>query len=110
MSIPVSAPPRVRDQLHRAPDAPVPVVHAGPHAVYDAVDGRGVGLLCRDAAQVPCGLRSRIRSFASWACESAYVAGGALHVDHIPLTMGRAVAVHVLPLGHGTIPRRAASP
>ena len=110
MSIPVSAPPRVRDQIHRAPDGPVPVVHAGPHAVYVAVDGRCVGLLGRDAAQVPCGLRSRIRSFASWACESAYVAGGTLHVDHIPLTMGRAVAVHVLPLGHGTIPRRAASP
>ena len=110
MSIPVSAPPRVRDQILSASDGPVPVVHAGPHAVYVALGGRCVGLLGRHATQVPCGLRSRIRSFASWPCESAYVAGGTLYVDHIPLRVGRAVAVQVPKLDHETIPRRAASP
>jgi hypothetical protein len=109
-SIPVSAPPRVWDLIRRAPDGPVPVVHAGPQAVYVALAGRCVGLLGQDAAQVPCGLRSRIRSFASWDCESTYVAGGTLHVDHIPLMLGRTVAVQAPKLDHGAIPRRAASP
>jgi len=109
-SIPVSAPPRVRDLIRSAPDGPVPVIHAGPQAVYVAVAGRCVGLLGRDATGVPCGLRSRIPSFAAWECGSAYLANGMLHVDHIRLTVGRAVAVQVPPLGHGTVPRRTASP
>ena len=109
-SIPVSAPPRVRDLIRSAPDGPVPVVHAGPHAVYVAISGRCVGLLGRDATAVPCGLRSRIRSFAAWECSSAYLANGMVHVDHIRLTVGRAVAVQVPPLGHGAAPRRTASP
>ena len=113
-SIPASAPPRVRDLIRSAPDGPVPIVHAGPHAVYVALDGRGVtrcvGVLGREAAQVPCGLRTRIRGFDSWPCESAYVAGGTLHVDHIPLRVGRAVAVQAPPLSHGALPRRTASP
>jgi hypothetical protein len=113
MNVPVSAPPRVRDLIRSAPDGPVPVVHAGPHAVYVALGGPGggrcVGLLGRDAVQVPCGLRSRISSFQGWA-SAAYVAGGTLHVDHIPLTVGRAVDVQVPTLDHGAIPRQAASP
>ena len=109
-SIPVSAPPRVRDLIRSAPDGPVPVIHAGPQAVYVAVAGRCVGLLGRDATRVPCGLRSRIPSFAAWECGSAYLANGMLHVDHIRLTVGRAVAVQVPPLGHGAVPRRTASP
>ena len=113
-SIPASAPPRVMDLIRSAPDGPVPIVHAGPHAVYVALDGpdltRCVGVLGREAVRVPCGLRTRIRGFDSWRCESAYVAGGTLHLDHIPLTVGRAVAVQVQPLGHGAIPRRTASP
>jgi hypothetical protein len=108
--IPVSAPPRVRDLIRSAADGPVPVVHAGPHAVYVALGGRCVGLLGRDATQVPCGLRSRIRSFASWAFGSAYVAGGTLYLDHLPLRVGRAVAVRVPNLDHGVIPRQTASP
>jgi Protein of unknown function (DUF2877) len=109
MSIPVSAPPRVRDLIRRAPDGPVPIVHTGPHAVYVALGGRCVGLLGRDATQVPCGLRSRIPRFATWA-SAAYVAGGTLHLDHIPLTVGRAVDVRVPHLHHGAIPHQAASP
>jgi hypothetical protein len=114
MRLPASAPPRVRDLIRSAPDGPVPIVHAGPHAVYVAMDGpdltRCVGVLSREAAQVPCGLRTRIRGFDSWRCESAYVASGTLHVDHIPLTVGRAVDVRVPTLHHGAIPRQAASP
>jgi hypothetical protein len=113
-SIPVSAPPRVRDLIQSAPDGPVPIVHAGPHAVYVALDGpdstRCVGVLGREAAQVPCGLRTRIRRFDSWRCASAYVADGTLHVDHIPLRVGRVVAVQVPILGHETVPRQTASP
>jgi hypothetical protein len=108
--IPVSAPPRVRDLIRSAPDGPVPVVHAGPHAVYVAVGGRCVGLLARNAIKVPCGLRSRIDVFAGWSPDSAHVAAGNLYVDHIPLRVGRTVAVHVPTIGPGAIPRRAASP
>ena len=78
--------------------------------MYVALGGRCVGLLGRDATQVPCGLRLRIRSFAAWPCRSAYVAIGTLHIDRIPLTVGRAVAVQVPPLSHGAIPRHTASP
>ena len=109
-SIPVSAPPRVRDLIRGAPDGPVPIVHAGPHAVYVAVGGRCVGLLSRDATQVPCGLRLRIRCFAAWDCDSAYVAGGTLYLDHIPLKVGRAVAVRVPTLDQRAIPLQTASP
>jgi hypothetical protein len=109
-TIPVSAPPRVRDLIRTAADGPVPVIHAGPHAVYVALGGRCVGLLGRDASGVPCGLRSRIHSFATWRCGSAYVAGGTLHLDGIPLIVGRAVAVRVPTLDHGAIPRQTASP
>lgn len=114
VSIPASAPPRVRDLIRRAPDGPVPIVHAGPHAVYVALDGPGgtrcVGVLGREAAQVPCGLRTRIRAFDSWRCASAYVAGGTLHLDHIPLRVGRVVSVQVPSLRRETVPRQTASP
>jgi len=78
--------------------------------VYVALGGRCVGLLGRGAVLVPCGLRSRIHSFQSWACESAYVSSGTLHIDDRALTVGRAVAVQVPPLDHEAIPHRAASP
>ena len=110
VSIPVSAPPRVRELIRSAPDGPVPVVHAGPHALYLALGGRCVGLLGRDAALVPCGLRSRIGRFDSWSRVSAYLAEGTLYINRIPLTVGRAVAVQVPTIDHGAIPRRAASP
>jgi Protein of unknown function (DUF2877) len=109
-SIPVSAPARVRDLIRSAPDGPLPVVHAGPHAVYVALGGRCVGLLGRHATQVPCGLRSRIPGFASWASDSAYVADGTLYVDHIPLRVGRVVNVQVRAFVQGVIPRQTASP
>jgi hypothetical protein len=109
-TIPVSAPARVRDLIRSAPDGPVSVVHAGPHAIYLAVGDRCVGLLARDAAKVPCGLRSRTDVFAGWSPVSAHVAAGTLYVDRIPLSPGRTVAVHVPSIGPGAIPRRAASP
>jgi hypothetical protein len=110
MSVPVSAPPRVRDLIRSAPDGPVPVVHTGPHAIYLAVGGRCVGLLARNATEVPCGLRSRVDDFAGWSPASAHVAAGNLYVDRIPLSVGRTVAVHVPTIDPGAIPRRAASP
>jgi hypothetical protein len=55
--IPVAAPPRVRQRL-AAEDGPVRVLHAGAEAWYVDVAGWAVGVLSRDAAHVPCGLRS----------------------------------------------------
>lgn len=109
-SVPVSAPPRIRDLIRTAPDGPVPIVHAGAQAVYVAVGDRCVGLLGRHATGVPCGLRSRIRGFGDWSCSWAHMAGGTLHVDGIPLMVGRAVDVRVPPLDHAAIPHRTASP
>jgi hypothetical protein len=57
--IPVAAPPRVRERL-RSTEGPVRVVHTGAEACYVEVDGWAVGLLSRDAARVPCGLRSHL--------------------------------------------------
>lgn len=109
--VPVSAPPRVRDLIRGAPDGPVPVVHVGRHAIYVAIGRHCAGLLGREAALVPCGLRSRIDNFGAWLGRSAYLSNQTLHVDGVPLVVGRAVDVSVPPLDHEAIPRRhAASP
>jgi hypothetical protein len=55
--IPVAAPARVRQRLATV-HGPVPVLHAGAEAWYVDVAGWAVGVLSRDAAHVPCGLRS----------------------------------------------------
>lgn len=57
--IPVAAPSRVRQRL-AAVEGPVPVLHAGAEAWYVDVAGWAVGVLSRDAAHVPCGLRSQL--------------------------------------------------
>lgn len=57
--IPVAAPLRVRQRL-AAVDGPVEVLHRGGEAWYVDVAGWAVGVLSRDAAQVPCGLRSQL--------------------------------------------------
>jgi hypothetical protein len=57
--IPVAAPERVRRRL-TAFDGPVQVLHRGPEAWYLDVGGWAVGVLSRDAARVPCGIRSQL--------------------------------------------------
>lgn len=96
--LPVSAPVRVRDRLRDAPDGPVRVLHRGRHAVYVEVAGRCVGVLAREAAAVPCGLRTTLASFTPPDPERARLRGGVLHLDGRPLVVGRVVDVVVAPL------------
>ena len=100
-----SAPPRVRDRLRAAPDGPVPVLHAGAHAVYVEVGGWCVGVVGPGAAQVPCALRvSDIRTIRATVARgrvAAYLGGGKLHVGGRPLSIGRLVGAYVPPLGDG---------
>ena len=85
--IPVSAPRRVRDRLLRTPDGPVPVLHRGPHALYLDLDGRCLGVVAASAVQVPCALRTRLPVLP--AAAEARVEAGVLHLDGVPLRVGR---------------------
>lgn len=86
--IPVSAPPRVRAHLRQAADGPVPVLHRGPDAVYVDVAGRCVGVVGPRATAVPCALRSRSDDL-SGAGGTAHLRAGVLHLDGVPLGIGR---------------------
>ena len=100
-----SAPLRVRDRLRGAPDGPVPVLHAGAHAVYVEVGGWCVGVVGPGAAQVPCALRvSDIRTDPDHRRATARHGvpwGWELHVGGRPLSIGRLVGAYVPPLGDG---------
>lgn len=98
VGLPVSAPVRVRDRLRAAPDGPVRVLHRGRLALYVEVAGHCVGVLARDAAAVPCGLRTTLESFTPPGPERAYLRDGVLHLDRRPLVVGRVVDVLVAPL------------
>ena len=106
---PACAPPRVRDRLRAAPDGPVPVVHAGRHAVYVDVAGWCVGVVGPGAAQVPCALRvTDMRDMglvATHASRAAYLVRGKLHVGGRVLSIGRLVGAYVPPLGDGATPK-----
>jgi hypothetical protein len=77
-------------------------VHRGRQAVYVDVAGHCVGVVARDAALVPCALRTVQESFAPRPPEQAYLRTGVLHLDGQPLVVGRVVDVHVAPLDPGT--------
>ena len=87
--IPVSAPPRVRARLYRAPSGPVRVVHRGTHAVYLDVGGWCVGVVDQHAIQLPCALGARTDSLAGIGAGPAYVQAGVLHLSGVPLVIGR---------------------
>jgi len=107
--IPVSAPPRVRDLLLRAPDGPLEVLHTGPDAVYVAVprpvddapahaQDPALGVACvgvvgTRATAVPCALRTTLDRLPE--PRTASVRGGVLHLDDDPLVVGRLVDVSV---------------
>ncbi|NMH97832.1 DUF2877 domain-containing protein [Pseudonocardia sp. K10HN5] len=93
--IPVSAPLRVHAHLRRSSDGPVRVVHRGRDAVYVDVGGRCVGVIGRRATAVPCALRSLAESFD---VGSAHLRDGVLHLDGVPVTVGRLLDVGVPPL------------
>ena len=90
---PVCASPRLRERLRTAPDAVLPVVHRGRHAVYVDLDGWCVGLVAAGATAVPNALRSRCPDLGAFPGRSAYLRGGVLHLDETPLVVGRAVDV-----------------
>lgn len=102
----VAAPPRVRDRLRAAPDGPVSVVHHGPRALYIDVGGWCIGVVSRDAAQVPCALRAAMEPFSDFLFGpriSAYVERGTLHVGSRPLSIGRLEGTYVPQLGHEVV-------
>jgi len=91
--IPVSAPPRVAAHLRSVADAPAPLLHRGPDAVYVDVAGRCVGVLGTRATAVPCALRTALDRLPDVV--AATVRGGVLHLDDEPLSVGRLVDVSV---------------
>lgn len=105
-AIPATAPPRVRAHLATAPDGPVPLVHRGRDAVYVDVAGRCVGVVGRRATAVPCALRTTRAELGP--VDRAHLAGGVLHLDGMPLRVGRVVDVRVPRLA--TAADRAAPP
>lgn len=99
--LPVSAPPRVHEQLRAAPDGPVPVLHRGPHAVYVDLHGWCTGVVDAGAALVPCALRAGAGRLADLPARAAEVRDGVLHLDGRPLVVGRFARVTVPPLDLG---------
>jgi hypothetical protein len=69
------------------PDGPVPVLHRGPHALYLDLDGSCLGVVTASAVQVPCALRTRLEVLPTVG--NARVEGGMLHLDGVPLRIGR---------------------
>lgn len=94
--IPVAAPSRVRQRLAAA-DGPVAVLHAGSEAWYVDVAGWAVGVLSRDAAHVPCGLRSRLPGSALFEGDApektGYLEGGTLWLGGRVFRLVRSVDV-----------------
>jgi hypothetical protein len=77
----------VRDRLLRTADGDVPVLHRGPHAIYLDLDGRCLGVVSASAVQVPCALRTRLAVLPPVV--AAHVEGGVLHLDDLPVRIGR---------------------
>lgn len=94
--IPVAAPPRVRERL-RSVEGPVRVLHTGAEAWYVEVDRWAVGLLSRDAARVPCGLRSHLPGPALLdgddQSKTGYLEGGTLWLGGRAFGLVRSVDV-----------------
>jgi hypothetical protein len=112
--IPVAAPLRVRELLSAAPDGPVPVLHAGPLALYVEVSGQAVGVLAAGAVRVPCGLLTRWKELTSHVSTNGgpgpYLVGGTLHVGSRPLTVGRTVGTYVPAISHEVVRSTEAGP
>jgi hypothetical protein len=62
------------------------VLHRGPHALYLDLDGC-LGVVTASAVQVPCALRTRLEVLPD--VDAAHVAAGVLHLDDVPLRVGR---------------------
>lgn len=90
MSLPISAPPWVHEQVRQAPDGPVRVVHRGRQAAYVELGGRCVGVVASTATAVPCAMRVAAPELP-FTGEVAEVRDGVLHVDGEALVPGRFV-------------------
>lgn len=91
--VPVAAPPRVARRLGATPDRHLDVVHRGPDAVYVDLDGWCLGVVGVHATAVPCALRTTLETLPDVSVAS--VRGGVLHLDEIPVVVGRLVDVSV---------------
>lgn len=95
-----AATPRLRSWLTPGPVSgrrTGSVVHAGPDAVYAEVDGRCVGLLARSAVQVPCGVRTVLRSLVARVGDQVHLHGdGGLTVAGYAVQVRRTVPVRSL--------------
>jgi hypothetical protein len=69
------------------------VLHQGPDAVYVDLDGWALGVVTARATQVPCALRSRAATLPEVA--ACRVEGGVLHLDEMPVVVGRLVSTGV---------------
>ncbi|HEX5086231.1 MAG TPA: DUF2877 domain-containing protein, partial [Nocardioides sp.] len=103
----VSAPPRVAALLRATDDGPVPLLHRGPDAVYVDVAGWCVGVVGTRATAVPCALRTALDQLPDVV--RASVRRGVLHLDDVPLVVGRMVDVSVPTLPGPRDGRRATS-
>ncbi|MFA6300408.1 MAG: DUF2877 domain-containing protein, partial [Nocardioides sp.] len=92
-AIPASAPARVAARLRAAPDGPLSLLHTGRDAVYVDLDGRALGVVGRYAWQVPCALRTRLEVLPE--VSRAEVVRGVLHLDGMPVIVGRVVRTDV---------------
>jgi len=88
----------VAAHLRAVGDAAAPVLHRGPDAVYVDVAGRCVGVVGTRATAVPCALRTALDRLPDVV--RASVRKGVLHLDEVPVVVGRLVDVTVprLPL------------
>ncbi len=84
------------------------MVHRGDRAVYVGLAGWCVGVLTRDAAAVPCGLRTRLDLLPP--VTSARIAAGVLHLDEHPVVVGRVHPVAVPDRRDLRDPGRVATP
>lgn len=100
-----AAPTWVGRQL-AGPALPVPVVHAGPDAVYVGARDRRrcIGVLSRAATGVPCGLRTTLADLSGVAGSYAVIGEHRLHIGDVEIAVGRLLDVSAPPLDLCRVP------
>lgn len=77
------------------------MLHRGPQAIYLDLEGRALGVLAASAVQVPCAVSTRLSVLPE--VRSARVEGGTLHLDDVPLRIGRITDPRVPTLARGRL-------
>ncbi len=77
------------------------MLHRGPHAVYLELEGSCLGVLAAGAVQVPCALQTRLAVLPDVV--EVRLAGGVLHLDGVPLRIGRILDPRVPALSLGRL-------